>query len=86
MARIALPHPHRDGESRTGNALLALALFACAAALAAVFSQVQVPSSAAAGLPADWAQRAAWLAVEALAGLGAACALMTVAERARRAR
>ena len=83
MARIALPHPHRDGESRTGNALLALSLFACAAALAGVLSMVQVPSSAAGGLPADWAQRAAWLAVEALAGLGVACALLALAERAR---
>ena len=83
MARIALPHPHRDGESSTGNALLALALFACAAILAPVLSQVQVPSSAAAGLPEDWGQRAAWLAVEALAGLGVACALLVAAERGR---
>ena len=86
MARIALPHPHRDGESSTGNALLALALFACAAALAVMLSQVQVPSSAVNGLPEDWGQRAAWLAVEALAGLGVACALLAAAERAGRTR
>jgi hypothetical protein len=83
MARIALPHPHRNGESRAGNALLALALFVCAAALAGALSMVHVPSSAAQGLPSDWAQRASWLVVEALAGLGVACVLMGVVGRRR---
>jgi hypothetical protein len=81
MARIALPHRHADG--RSGSAVLALLLFASAAALAGVLSMVHVPSTAAAGLPSDWGQRAAWLAVEALVGLGAACLLVMAAERVR---
>ncbi len=84
MARIALPH--RDGDRPATAALGAVALFVCAAALAGVLSMVQVPSSAAHGLPVDWGQRAAWLAVEALVGLGVACALLAAAERGRRTR
>ena len=84
MARIALPHPHRAGERRGGNVLLAPALFAAAAALAVVLSMVHMPSSALQGLPADWGQRAAWLVVEALAGLGVACVLVGMVGRTRR--
>jgi hypothetical protein len=85
MAHIALPH-RDDRGARLLPTLGALALFACAAALAGVLSMVQVPSTAAYGLPADWGQRAAWLAVEALAGLGAACVLLLASERAGRMR
>jgi hypothetical protein len=80
MALIARPHL----PSSTPNAALAsIALFVAAAALAAVLSTVQLPSSATQGLPADWAQRGAWLAVQALIGLGIACVLMGMARRWR---
>jgi hypothetical protein len=80
MAHIALPH-RDDRGARLLPALSAAALFLSAAALAGLLSVMQVPSTAAYGLPADWGQRAAWLAVEALVGLGAACVLLAIAGR-----
>ena len=78
MALIARPHL----PSSTPNpALVSIALFVAAAALAALLSTVQIPSSATQGLPVDWAQRGAWLAVQALAGLGIACGLVTMVGR-----
>jgi hypothetical protein len=78
MALIA--RPQLPGSS-TAPAFLAAALFVAAAALAAVLSSVQIPSSAYQGLPVDWAQRGAWLAVQALVGLGIACVVVTVVGR-----
>ena len=76
MALIARP----QSPSQTPSpALVSAALFVAAAALAAVLSTVQLPSSATHGLPMDWAQRGAWLAVQALAGLGVAGVVMTFA-------
>ncbi len=78
MALIARPHLPR---STPVPALASIALFVAAAALAAALSMVHVPSSAVQGLPADWGQRAAWLVVEALAGLGVACVLVGMRTR-----
>jgi hypothetical protein len=72
----------RQVESRSAlPLLLAAALLLSAGALAGALSMVQVPSSAVHGLPVDWARRSAWLAVEALAGLGIASGLMAMAGR-----
>ncbi len=81
MALIARPHLP---SSTPSPALVSAALFVAAAALAAVLSTVQVPSSATQGLPIDWAERGAWLAVQALAGLGVACLVITVVTRSER--
>jgi hypothetical protein len=81
MALIARPHLP---TSSALPALLAVAMFAAAAALAVALSTVQIPSDAYQGLPVDWAQRGAWLAVQALAGLGVACAVITLVVRAER--
>jgi hypothetical protein len=78
MALIARPHLPR---SSSAPALASAALFVAAAALAVALSTVHVPSSAVQGLPIDWAQRSAWLVVQALIGLGVASALMTLAGR-----
>lgn len=78
MALIARPHLP---SSTPSPALVAAALFVAAAALAIALSTVQVPSSATQDLPTDWAQRGAWLAVQALAGLGVACVVVTVVGR-----
>jgi len=78
MALIARPHL----PSSTPNpALVSIALFVAAAALAIALSTVQVPSNATQGLPTDWAQRGAWLAVQALAGLGVACVVVGLTGR-----
>lgn len=79
MASITRP---RRVESTSALPLLAAAaLLLSAGALAAAASTVRLPSIAVQGLPIDWAQRAAWLAVEALAGLGVACGLLALAGR-----
>jgi len=80
MALIARPHLPRSSNA---PALASGALFVAAAALAVALSTVHVPSSAVQGLPVDWAQRSAWLVVQALTGLGVACALMMLAGRKR---
>lgn len=82
MALIA--RPHLPG-SPIAPAAVAAALFVAAGALAAVLSMVQIPSSAYQGLPVDWVQRGAWLAVQALAGLGVACVVVTLKVRRGRA-
>ena len=78
MALIARP---QLPSSTPTPALVSMALFVAAAALAALLSTVQIPSSATQGLPMDWAQRGAWLAVQALAGLGVAALVVTVVGR-----
>jgi hypothetical protein len=83
MALIA--RPQLSGSS-AAPALLALALFAVAASLAALLSAVQLPSSAYEGLPVDWVQRGAWLAVHALVGLGVACVVVTLLVKSERGR
>ena len=78
MALIA--RPHLPGSSPS-PALVAIALFVVAAALAALLSTVQIPSSAMQGLPVDWAQRGAWLAVQAFVGLAIAVVLIAALPR-----
>jgi hypothetical protein len=81
MALIARP---QLPNSAATPALAALALFVAAGVMATVLSTVQVPSTATQGLPADWAQRGAWLAVQALVGLGVACGMITLVGRGER--
>ncbi len=78
MALIARPHLP---SSTPSPALVSIALFLAAGALAVALSTVQIPSSATQRLPVDWAQRGAWLAVQALAGLGIACVVVTFTTR-----
>jgi hypothetical protein len=78
MALIARPHLP---SSPAAPAVAAGALLVGAAALAALLSTVYLPSGATQGLPTDWLQRGAWLAVQALVGLGVACGVMALVGR-----
>jgi hypothetical protein len=77
----SIPRPQRIESTSALPLLAAAALLLSAGALASIVSMVQLPSIAVQGLPIDWPRRAGWLAVEALVGLGIACALLAVVGR-----
>lgn len=60
-------------------AVFAGGLLVAAGALAAALMAFELPSTATHGLPSDWAQRGGWLLVQALLGVGVACALVAAA-------